>query len=98
MPSIPISAPRNPPRSDDDPGRDEPDVEVGEADDDEARPGPPVVPPVQLVRPGPEAEAERGAVERVEVPADEVACRVAAGRGPRGEGEGREHADRPASG
>src|SRR5258708_38848006 len=86
-----MSATRDPPRIDDDARRDQPDVEVGEADDDEARPGPAVVATVQLVRPGPEAEAERRAVERVEVAADEVARRVAAER-VAGEGDDvREH-------
>src|SRR5690349_20848381 len=57
-----------------------PDVDVGERDRDEARPGPPHVVPVEVRQPLPERVADaasRGAGEAVDPPADEVPQRVA---------------------
>src|SRR5438132_4801940 len=70
-------------------------VEVGEGDDDEARPGPARVPRVQPVGERPEPEAQRLSVEAVEIAAEEIAHRVAGERVAGKEQEGREHDERP---
>src|SRR5207249_7306321 len=74
--------------------REESDVRVSAADDDEARPGPARVPRVQGIGPAPQAEPERLAVEGIEVPTDEIPQGVAARRVPRQEDHVREHEDR----
>src|SRR5260370_573628 len=66
-------------RIDDDAGRQEANVQVGQGDGDEARPGPALVEQVEPGRPPPEAVAHLSAAaarEAVELPADEVPQRV----------------------
>src|SRR2546428_7084547 len=75
--------------------REKADVEVGEGDDDEARPGPARVPRVQPVGERPEPEAQRLSVEAVEIAAEEIAHRVAGERVAGEEQDVREHDERP---